>query len=218
MPTPQAWRLHAAHSILKEREKPMTTQGADRPTTPAGKRLVGSILVALQQEGADVADLDWVDQVTEVEAQAAATPADAGASWITAEALALAMEADGWEFPGDPVLGAQSILARLPAAADESEAAPSELRPTRWLNQESGQPHADTYEYASQDAKAPSNAGEGLLDSDAFRDAVQAVFDAPGEWGPAQGYYRRHVVHFIDMLRARLASVGEGDAQEGSGS
>lgn len=43
-----------------------------------------------------------------------------------------------------------------------------------------------------------------------FRDAVQLVFDAPGEWGPAQGYYRGDVDHFIDLLAARLSSGRSG--------
>src|SRR5437870_10592434 len=38
------------------------------------------------------------------------------------------------------------------------------------------------------------------LDDPRFIDAVQDAFDAPGEWGPAQGYYRGDVLHFIDMV------------------
>jgi hypothetical protein len=40
--------------------------------------------------------------------------------------------------------------------------------------------------------------------SEAFRAAVKEVFEAPGEWGPAQGYYAGDIDHFIDMLAARL--------------
>jgi hypothetical protein len=40
-----------------------------------------------------------------------------------------------------------------------------------------------------------------------FRRAVQAVFDAPGEWGPAKGYYGGDIDHFIDMLDARLSDT-----------
>jgi hypothetical protein len=40
------------------------------PRTETGKRLLGSILFALQQEGADVADLSWIDEIAAVEREA----------------------------------------------------------------------------------------------------------------------------------------------------
>lgn len=46
---------------------------------------------------------------------------------------------------------------------------------------------------------------ERLVRSDRFRDAVRDVFMAPGEWGPAQGYYAEWIELFIDALAARLA-------------
>jgi hypothetical protein len=42
-----------------------------------------------------------------------------------------------------------------------------------------------------------------------FRAAVKSVFEAPGEWGPAKGYYGRDIDHFIDMLDNRLSDSKE---------
>ena len=39
----------------------------------------------------------------------------------------------------------------------------------------------------------------------AFIRAVDAVFAAPGEFGPAKGYYGSDTGHFIDMLAAELS-------------
>jgi len=46
-----------------------------------------------------------------------------------------------------------------------------------------------------------------LLDDPKFRAAVDAVFAAPGEFGPAKGYYGSDTGHFIDMLREALAAL-----------
>jgi hypothetical protein len=39
------------------------------PATEAGRRLLGSVLLALAQEPTDVADLRWVDDIADVEAE-----------------------------------------------------------------------------------------------------------------------------------------------------
>ncbi len=43
-----------------------------------------------------------------------------------------------------------------------------------------------------------------VLDDPRFRAAVDEVFAAPGEFGPAKGYYGADTDHFIVMLRAAL--------------
>ena len=43
-----------------------------------------------------------------------------------------------------------------------------------------------------------------LLRSAPFQAALREVFEAPGEWGPAQGYYREYLESFTEALVARL--------------
>lgn len=43
-----------------------------------------------------------------------------------------------------------------------------------------------------------------LIDEPRFREAIEAVFSEPGDFGPAKGYYRSDIDHFIDMLRAYI--------------
>lgn len=49
-----------------------------------------------------------------------------------------------------------------------------------------------------------------FLRSERFQSALQAVFDAPGEWGPAQGYYRKYLDSFTDALIERLEEIAHG--------
>lgn len=82
----------------------------------------------------------------------------------------------------------------------------------------------DTYVDALIETLAEAAAGTPVpsveLDvrSPRFRAAVEDVFNAPGEdgFGPAQGYYRGWIDHFIDMLATRLArSAGQEEEQGG---
>jgi len=58
---------------------------------------------------------------------------------------------------------------------------------------------------ATLDAKQPD------VRAPKFIAAVDAVFAAPGEFGPAKGYYGPDTGHFIDMLAAELEA---GDAPD----
>lgn len=45
-----------------------------------------------------------------------------------------------------------------------------------------------------------------MLDDPLFRSAVDAAFAAPGDFGPAKGYYGADTGHFLDMVRSELES------------
>jgi hypothetical protein len=63
------------------------------------------------------------------------------------------------------------------------------------------------YEYLDRAAVLELVDEGSLLDSPRFRAAVDEVFAAPGEFGPAKGYYGGDTDHFIDMLRAALRGM-----------
>jgi hypothetical protein len=72
-----------------------------------------------------------------------------------------------------------------------------------------GQWHGPEEYHAFVPADATPPAAPLDVRSPEFRAAVQSVFEAPGEWGPAKGYYGRDIDHFIDMLDNRLSDSKE---------
>jgi hypothetical protein len=180
------------------------------PTTPAGRQL----LDALHMRGIMVLDdgyfedTDPRDAIRRIEAEARSTPAEALCDRIVNNGMGEPTEC-GRSWPceyHDTPAEALDVLSNLVDAVTALE--------NRSIRS-GGEFHVWAEERMVTEARdearaylARSTPAEALdVRSERFRRAVVEVFNAPGEdWGPARGYYGRHIDHFIDMLDARLRS------------